>query len=346
MHAIQDDYGLRPTASVTPEPRYLGEACLISIVLPLHNEAEAFPKTLKLVTAELERHTTNFEIIAVDDGSTDSTWQVVKELAAGRRSQGIVRAIRFSRNFGKESAISAGLAHASGDAVVVMDADGQHPPRLITKMIDLWRTGQFLVVEAVKQRRQRESLTRSVLARLFYRALIVGAQLDIRNSTDYKLLDRFAVQAYLDLPEHGRFFRGLTTWMGLPTAQLEISPPQRTDGSTSWRLSTLVNFARRTIISFTSLPLRIISWTGFLGFSFSLVLGIQTIWNTVTGSAAAGFPTVILLILALGSLILLSLGLIGEYISEIYNEIKRRPLYMVSEAITSSRPGASHEPPA
>lgn len=307
----------------------------ISVVIPLHNEAEAFPKTLLLVIAALQRCATSFEVLAIDDGSTDETWRVLKDLAGNRSLAAALRGIRFSRNFGKESAITAGLAHASGDAVVVMDADGQHPPALITDMVDLWRQGRFQIIEAVKRRRQNETPVRRMFARLFYRTLIVGAQLDLRNSTDYKLLDRVAVRAYLGLPEHGRFFRGLTAWMGLPTARLEIDPPQRTDGSSSWRLTSLVAFARHTIISFTALPLRLISWTGFVGFAFSLILALQTLGKTLAGSAEEGFPTVILLILGLGSLILLSLGLIGEYVSEIYNEIKRRPLYIVRESLTS-----------
>jgi glycosyltransferase involved in cell wall biosynthesis len=307
-------------------------------VIPIFNEADAFPTTLQTLTSTLQRCTTNYEIIAVDDGSTDNSWQILRELVATQTPPGSLSAIRFTRNFGKESAISAGLAHANGDAVVVMDADGQHPPAAVVDMVDLWRRGQYQVVEAIKRHRQHEHPARRIFARAFYRTLIVGAELDLRNSTDYKLLDRAAVRTYLNLPEHGRFFRGLTSWMGLPTAQLEIDAPRRCDGRTSWRLSTLVAFARQTIISFTALPLRLISWTGFLGFGFSLTLGLQTLAKTLLGKAEEGFPTVILLILGIGSLILLSLGLIGEYVSEIYNEIKRRPLYIVRESLSSTQP--------
>jgi hypothetical protein len=192
-------------------------------------------------------------------------------------------------------------------------------------MVALWSRQGYWVVEAVKRQRQRESLLRGLSSRVFYRLLMVGAGLDLRNSTDFKLLDRRVVDIYLRLPEHGRFFSGLTAWIGLPTAQIEIDIPERSDGATRWSLRGLVRFARHGIVSFTALPLRLISWIGVLGLVLSLALTLQTLWNVLLGTSEAGFPTVILLILGIGSLILISLGMIGEYVTALYTEGDRPP---------------------
>jgi glycosyltransferase involved in cell wall biosynthesis len=263
---------------------------------------------------------------------------VVQQLAQSEPWRGRLGGVRFSRNFGKEAAIVAGLSQAAGDAVVVMDADLQHPPALIPQMVALWSRQGYWVVEAVKRQRQRESLLRGLSSRVFYRLLMVGAGLDLRNSTDFKLLDRRVVDIYLRLPEHGRFFRGLTAWIGLPTAQIEIDIPERSVGATRWSLRGLVRFARHGIVSFTALPLRLISWIGVLGLVLSLALTLQTLWNVLLGTSEAGFPTVILLILGIGSLILISLGIIGEYLSALYAEVKGRPLYVILDHL-AIRPG-------
>jgi glycosyltransferase involved in cell wall biosynthesis len=179
---------------------------------------------------------------------------------------------------------------------------------------------------------------RRLSALLFYRVLKSGASFDLRNSTDFKLLDRSVVDTYLRFPEHGRLFRGLTAWIGLPTAQVELDIPQRAAGNSAWSLGALIDLARSTIVSFTALPLHLISWIGLLGFVLSVVLALQTLWNKLFGDSAEGFPTVILLILGMGSLILLCLGIIGEYLSELYREVKGRPLYVIRETLDSEHP--------
>ncbi len=305
----------------------------ISVVLPAYNEEATLQDAVEEIGAILGEGGHDFEIIIVDDGSHDRTWSIVERLAPEDRWNDLLMGVRFSRNFGKEAAIVAGLQHASGDAAIVMDADLQHPPALIPRMIELWSQGQYLVVEGVKQDRQRESLPRRLSSKLFYRILQTGGEVNIGNSTDFKLLDRRVIDMYLRLPERGRFFRGLTAWIGLPTAQLNFQVPERAQGTTRWRFTALLNFARSAVISFTPLPLRLISWIGLFGLFMSIVLTLQTLWNKFFGASAEGFPTVIILILGMGSLILLCLGIIGEYLSELYREVKRRPLYVVLDTL-------------
>lgn len=311
---------------------------MLSIVIPARNETGTLEGALGAIEHAMTGTETVYEVIVVDDGSSDGTWSVVQQLAQSEPWRGRLGGVRFSRNFGKEAAIVAGLSQAAGDAVVVMDADLQHPPALIPQMVALWSRQGYWVVEAVKRQRQRESLLRGLSSRVFYRLLMVGAGLDLRNSTDFKLLDRRVVDIYLRLPEHGRFFRGLTAWIGLPTAQIEIDIPERSVGATRWSLRGLVRFARHGIVSFTALPLRLISWIGVLGLVLSLALTLQTLWNVLLGTSEAGFPTVILLILGIGSLILISLGIIGEYLSALYAEVKGRPLYVILDHL-AIRPG-------
>jgi glycosyltransferase involved in cell wall biosynthesis len=311
---------------------------MLSIVIPAHDETGTLEGALDAISDAMTGTETVYEVIVVDDGSSDGTWSVVQQLAQSEPWRGRLGGVRFSRNFGKEAAIVAGLSQAAGDAVVVMDADLQHPPALIPQMVALWSRQGYWVVEAVKRQRQRESLLRGLSSRVFYRLLMVGAGLDLRNSTDFKLLDRRVVDIYLRLPEHGRFFRGLTAWIGLPTAQIEIDIPERSVGATRWSLRGLVRFARHGIVSFTALPLRLISWIGVLGLVLSLALTLQTLWNVLLGTSEAGFPTVILLILGIGSLILISLGIIGEYLSALYAEVKGRPLYVILDHL-AIRPG-------
>lgn len=301
----------------------------LSIVIPAYNEEAVIESVIERLASVLQGLDISYNIIVVDDGSRDRTWAVLKHLQSLDTWAQRLSAVGLTRNFGKEAAIVAGLRRAKGDAVVVMDADLQHPPELLPEMIEIWARGSYLVVEGVKRHRQRESLFRRLSAKLLYRILMAGASLDLRASTDYKLLDRCVVDAYLKLPETGRFFRGLTAWLGFPTAQLEITIPERQGTGTRWSLGALVNYARRTVVIFTALPLRSMSWVGIIGFSASVLMMLQTLWNKWLGHSEAGFPTVIILVLCMGSFILLGLGIVGEYLYELYNEVKRRPLYVV-----------------
>lgn len=318
----------------------------LSIVVAALNEAHSLPHLVSALLSSLARiaQPAEVELLVVDDGSQDGTWEAIAALAARARdgSQGLdsggspglsVRGLRFSRNFGKEAAILAGLEAATGEAVIVMDADLQHPPTLIPTMVTIWREQGVAVVEAVKRERQAESAWRRLMARGFYQTLLIGAGLDLRDSTDFKLLDRGVVDAYLAMPERGRFFRGLVAWIALPTARLEIEVPERKLGSGSWSLRALLALARRGIVNYTALPLRLVSWLGLAGMLISVVLILQTLVVTWMGGAREGFPTVIILILTLGSMILIGLGIIGEYLAEIYAEVKGRPHYVLRETL-------------
>ena len=307
---------------------------LISLIVPVYNEQSSLAQFWKSVHSVLTGCQTAFEVILVDDGSTDDSWQTIASMA--HEGNGIpIQGVRLSRNFGKEAAILAGLRAAAGDAAIVMDADLQHPPSLIPQMITLWANGKVKIVEGVKRKRQNESLLRSFGAKLYYLAFTLSSGMDMDGSSDFKLLDRSVVDQYIALPEVGRFFRGLTSWLGFNAVAIEFDPPLRQAGQSHWGLGALLKLARSTIISFSSLPLRLVTWLGAIGILFSIGLTLQTLWYQWRGFAEEGFPTVILLILAMGSMILLGLGLIGEYIAEIYHEVKRRPVYVVAQSVSS-----------
>jgi glycosyltransferase involved in cell wall biosynthesis len=309
---------------------------LISLVVPIYNEQSALAGFWRELESVLSNSEYQHEAVLIDDGSTDSSWETINRLAADSTIP--IKAIRFSRNFGKEAAILAGLRTANGQAAVVMDADLQHPPALIPQMIEHWQKGKTKVVEAVKRKRQDETALRRLGARLYYQLFNLSSGMNMDGASDFKLLDRQAIDQYIALPEVGRYFRGLTTWLGFEAIAIEFEPPSRTAGESHWGATHLLRLARSTIISFSSLPLRIVTWIGFIGIIFSLGLTIQTLWYQWQGYAEAGFPTVILLILVMGSMILLGLGLIGEYIAEIYREVKRRPTYIISQTLSLPPP--------
>ncbi|MEW8086080.1 MAG: glycosyltransferase family 2 protein [Candidatus Thiodiazotropha endolucinida] len=314
---------------------------LISLIVPIHNEQDGLARFWQAVSTTLEQSGYAFEVVMVDDGSTDESWQLISELTSAGQSSIDVTAIRLSRNFGKEAAILAGLRRAGGSAAIVIDADLQHPPKLIPSMLDIWDKGKTPIVEGVKRKRQHESTLKRVGATLYYRIFKLSSGLDMQGASDFKLLDRSVIDHYINLPETTRYFRGLTAWMGFDSAAIEFEPPNREVGMSGWSIRNLLALARTTIISFSSLPLRIVTWLGVIGLIFSLGLTIQTLWYKWMGYAEEGFPTVILLILGMGSMILFGLGLIGEYIGEIYREVKRRPSYIVSDIRSTSDRGGN-----
>lgn len=307
---------------------------LISVIIPAYNEAKGLKFCIEQTTNILEKLEISYEIIVTDDGSIDDSWNILQNLTKDYSS---LTVLRFSRNFGKEAAIIAGLTQAHGDAAIVMDADMQHPPKLLAEMIRLWEKENFLIVEGVKESRQKESWLRRIGAKMFYSLFSKTSGIDIRHSTDFKLLDRIVINQYLALPERGRFFRGLTAWLGFPKASVYFVPADRAESGSKWSIGSLVRLARRSLISFTNMPLRLITWFGLFTFIGSFALGIQTLWNKFSGHAVDGFTTVILIQLGLGSVIMFSLGLIGEYLARIFEEVKNRPLYVISEIKSDKR---------
>ncbi len=303
---------------------------LISVVVPAHNEAPGIAHATEVIGGVLDGFGVRWEIVVVDDGSRDGTFERVRELA---RREPRIKGVRFSRNFGKESALLAGLNFAAGDAVITIDADLQHPPGLIPQMIDHWRGGA-MVVDAVKRSRDTDGPLTRLRARLF-NALISrlgGVQLD--NSSDFKLLDRVVVDTITRLlPERRRFYRGLADWVGYQRVSLPFDVAERETGQGKWSTWKLVELALTALISFTSAPLRIVTVLGFLTLLFGFLVGAEALIGWARGFAVSGFTTTIATLLIIGSAIMISLGIIGEYIAKIYDEIKARPAYLVEDTV-------------
>ena len=299
---------------------------MLSVVIPAYNEQENIPLTAQRL-GEILSPVTEFELIFVDDGSRDNTWNIISDLS---QSNPAVRGLRFSRNFGKEGAIFAGLKAAKGDAVAVIDCDLQHPPELLPKMLEAWRGGAQ-VVEAVKASRGKEGLLYKLFAKSFYKMMKKGSGIDLDGASDYKLLDRKAVDALNEMPERLTFFRALSSWVGFKTERIGFDVAPRNAGKTKWSFGKLFRYALSSITSFTNVPMQIITVSGLLFFIFAVILGIQTIVNFCLGNAADGFSTVILLLLIIGSILMLGIGIIGYYLSKIYEEIKCRPRFIVAE---------------
>jgi polyisoprenyl-phosphate glycosyltransferase len=306
---------------------------LISIVLPLYREAANLPSMLAALETELSVANIEWETVLVDDGSPDGTWAAVQN-EAGRRSN--VRAVRLSRNFGKEHAIVAGLEHSSGAAVIVMDADGQHPASLIPKMVNVWREAGVEIVDGVKTHRGRETFGSRVSAALFYFIWNTLSGFELKGASDFKLLSRRAVAAYLDMGERNVFFRGMTAWLGFSRAQIPFEVAERTSGRSGWPVVKRLKLAIDGISQFSSLPLQLVTFAGVVFLCFSVIFGLYTLIVQLAGRSVTGFATVILLLLFIGSLLMISLGIIGIYLARIYEEIKRRPRYVVAALIESN----------
>jgi glycosyltransferase involved in cell wall biosynthesis len=306
---------------------------LISVVIPLYKEDSHLPSFLSAVTTALAKTDSPFELILVDDGSPDGTWKAISEAAATLPA---VRGVRLSRNFGKELALCAGLERANGDVVIVMDGDGQHPPALLPDMMRLWQTTKADIVEAVKINRGKESLSGKLGALLFYILLNKLSGFDLRGASDFKLMNRKALSAWLELQERNVFFRGMTAWLGFTRVQIPFEVPGRAGGETGWSFLRRVELALTGISAFSSLPLQFVTVAGLVFLMFSFVFGIYTLVLQLTGKSVSGFATVILLLLIIGSLLMISLGIIGEYLARIYEEVKRRPRYVVASSTETS----------
>jgi len=313
-------------------------APVLSVVLPCLNEASHLESSLSVVRGVLAGIGLPFELVVVDDGSTDGTWELLTRLRAVHPD---LRAVRLSRRFGKEQALCAGLDATRGEAVVVMDADLQHPPSLLPDMVKAWREEGFPVVEAVKSDRGRESLLSRLGAGSFYALMDRLSGFDLRGASDYKLLDRRAVEAWGEMRERNVFFRGMSAWLGFPRKELPFRVEDRAGGSTNWSPMQLARLAVLGITSFSSAPIHLITLMGLLFLAFALVLSAQTLFNFFSGKAATGFTTVIVLVLITGSMVMIGLGVIGTYVSRIYEEVKGRPRYVVAERLGDDGEAAS-----
>lgn len=299
---------------------------LLSVVIPAYNEEQNIALAVAGLSEVLETANIPYELIFVDDGSKDHTYALICEEA---RCNPAVRGVSFSRNFGKEAAIFAGLSETKGDACVVTDCDLQFPPEVIPQMWELWQQG-YEVVEGKKSNRGDEKAAHGVCARLFYRLIGKAVGMDMQSSSDFKLLDRRVVDVMNTLGEKDTFFRALSFWAGFRTTTVEFEVAERANGQSKWSISGLFKYAINNLTSFTTAPLRIVTVLGTASLIASFVMGVQTLIRFFMGSAVEGFTTVILLLLLIGGAIMISLGIIGHYIARIYDEVKNRPRYIIA----------------
>lgn len=303
---------------------------LLSVVIPAHNEEAGIQHAIEEIEKVLDQCDIEFELIVIDDGSRDRTYEKACEVADHKSNQ--LKAIKFSRNFGKEAAILAGLKAAKGDAVLTIDADLQHPPDAIPEMLELWRQGAK-VVSAVKENRSQDSYIERFRAQVFNGILTRLGGIDVRNSSDFKLIDRLVIDVVVNrLPERARFYRGLTDWVGYQHKTVPFIVANRNAGQGKWSLMGLIDLATTAIVSFTSAPLRIVTILGLITLVFGFFVAAEALWSWFNGNAVSGFATIIITLLLIGSFIMISLGIVGEYIAKIYDEIKARPPYLIETA--------------
>jgi dolichol-phosphate mannosyltransferase len=297
---------------------------LLSVVAPVYNEEDGIEAFYGRVSAALRGLT--FELVLVDDGSRDSSPEIIERLA---RSDPRVRVVLLSRNFGHQTALTAGLDHARGDAVVMLDADLQDPPELIPEMLDCWRRGVD-VVYAVRQLRTGESAFKLKTARWFYSIFGALAQVELQhNSGDFRLLDRRALEALNSMRERHRFLRGMTVWVGFTQAAIPYQRDARYAGETKYTLPRMIRFSLDAIFSFSNRPLQLATLTGFVFSALAFLAIPVVIILRLLDSYIPGFATLTIAVLLLGGIQLIAIGIMGEYVGRIYDEVKGRPLYVV-----------------
>ncbi|MFI3135398.1 MAG: glycosyltransferase family 2 protein [Methylococcaceae bacterium] len=303
---------------------------LISVIIPAYNESQGITATLNEVARILNTCAVDWEIVVIDDGSRDQTYQKVAELA---QTEPRIKGIALSRNFGKEGAMLAGFESAIGDAVIILDADLQHPPSLIPDMIDKWRSGAQ-IVHAVKRSREDDTVSKKAAAYCINTLISSLSGININNSSDFKLLDREIVDIIIyKLPERGRFFRGLTSWLGFSEEYLYFDVASRQGDESKWSFWSLLELSITALTSFTSLPLRIITFLGFATLLLGFSVASEALWSLFKGQSVSGYATIIISQLLIGSFIMISLGIIGEYIAKIYEEVKARPHYLIKASL-------------
>lgn len=300
---------------------------MLSVVIPAFNEQEMVPAAAGQIDGILSRAGIPHELIFIDDGSRDATWA---EIRAESEHRDTVRGVHFSRNFRKEAAIFAGLQAADGDCVAVIDCDLQHPPEKLVEMYRLWEQG-VEVVEGVKTDRGEESLAHRVAAKTFYRLISEATHIDMTRASDFKLLDRKAVNVLLSMREKRAFFRALSSWIGFRTAEVPYEVRERAAGESKWSTWLLIKYALSNITAFTSLPLHLITGCGAASFLAALIVGIVSIVRLAMGRVVTGLTGAVILLLFLSGLIMVGLGIIGYYLGNIYMEIQDRPRFIVSE---------------
>ena len=300
---------------------------MLSVILPSYNEEKMIHIAAARLAEILGGAGIEYELLFVDDGSSDKTWA---EITSASEKDSHVVGLHFSRNFGKEAAMFAGLERAKGDCVVVIDCDLQHPPEKIVEMYRLWEQG-YEVVEGIKEDRGEESGFHRFAAKSFYGLISKATGMDMSSSSDFKLLDRKVVDTLNKMPERSVFFRALSFWVGFKKTEVTYCVQERTEGVSKWSTRSLVKYALTNITSFSSAPLHIVTVLGVIMLAVSVIMGVIALVQKLCGVALGGFTTVILLLLFASSIIMISLGIIGYYIAKIYDEIKGRPRYIIAD---------------
>jgi dolichol-phosphate mannosyltransferase len=307
---------------------------MLSIIIPAFNEEGNITKIVDVIDNLMTENKIDYEIVFINDGSKDNSWQ---EICAVAEKNSNISAVNFSRNFGKESAIFAGLKYAKGDACVLIDCDLQHPPKKIVEMYRIWENNDVDIVEARKSSRGKENFLYKLFSNFFYKLIRVESGIDMKNTSDFKLMSRQVIDSLNEMPERLTFFRAMSSWVGFKTETIYFDVEERQIGKTKWSLRKLINYAISSITSYTSAPMQLVTVVGVITFIISVILGINTLYNKISGRSLEGFSTVILLQLFTSSVIMFSLGIIGYYLAKIYEEIKRRPRYIVNEVIESKK---------
>ena len=302
---------------------------VLSVVLPAYNEELMIAKTCRVLREVLKDAGISYELVLVDDGSADHTWKEIQK--AGKNDTHIL-GIHFSRNFGKEAAVFAGLAHARGDVIAVMDCDLQHPPQVLPEMYRLWEEG-YQVIEGVKKSRGKESFFHRECVGFFYGIMSKATGVDMQNASDFKMMDRQVVESILSMPERNMFFRATSSWVGYKTTSVKFEVQEREAGESKWSSWSLIKYAFTNIVAFTTAPLQFVTVGGAVCFVLSLALIIYSLIQYFTGHAVEGYTTIIMVMLLIGSAMMLSLGIIGYYIAKIYEEVKRRPRYIIAKIV-------------
>lgn len=306
---------------------------MLSVIIPAFNEELSIDRAYYTISGILKDANIDNEIIFIDDGSTDSTYEKIKALS---EKESNISGITFSRNFGKEAAISAGLASATGDCVVVIDCDLQHPPEKIVEMYHLWEQG-FEIVEGIKSTRGKEKKVHGLAARSFYSIISSMVGFDMSNASDFKLLDRKVVDILNRIPEKKGFFRAISFWVGYKKATVEFDVKERTEGTSKWSAISLIKYAISNISAYSTAPMQIVTVLGFIMLFITAVFGVWALVDKISGRALEGMTTVIIILIFIGSIMMISLGIIGYYVARIYEEIKGRPKYIISASCKSKK---------
>ena len=300
---------------------------LLSIIAPAMNEEGNLPALVAAIAAALDPHKIPYELIIVDDGSSDRTWEVICEQA---KRDARVRGLKLSRNFGKEGAMFAGLDNVRGECAVIIDADLQFPPETIAEMYAVWQTGVADIVEGKKRTRGKESLVYKLFTKAFYGMLKGMSGIDLNNASDFKLMDRKVLDTLAEMPERQTFFRGMSSWVGFTTEHVLFDVRERTEGKSKFSPKKLVKFAISSISSFTDAPMQLTTVFGFLSCFLAVALGIFTIFFPFARESVEILCAVLSVMVFFFGVVFIALGIIGYYLSRIYAELKNRPRFIIS----------------